>query len=282
MRLSGVAKETLAIIGRGTYVSPSGRQVSIAAEVSRAKAGTRLYRPAELAELASRPLARTGATHLTQVEVTSESTSGAGHRLVRGEGEARVFILNFASAKNPGGGFLGGARAQEEDLARASALYACQLTQPEYYAQNRACGTLLYTDHMIYSPDVPFFRDDAQRLLEEPYLLSVLTAPAPNAGEHRRRDDEPQAVEHALRTRAAHVLRVARSLGHEVLVLGAWGCGVFRNEPAFVANVFAALLASDELRGAFRRVVFAIFERSKTGATRRLFEERLLGGASST
>jgi len=254
--------------------------VSIAAEVSRAKAGTRLYRPAELAELASRPLA--GPKHATLISVTSESTSAAGHRLARDEGEARVFILNFASAKNPGGGFLGGARAQEEDLARASALYACQLTQPEYYAQNRACGTLLYTDYMIYSPDVPFFRDDAQRLLEEPYLLSVLTAPAPNAGEHRRRDDEPQGVEDALRARAAHVLRVARSHGHEVLVLGAWGCGVFRNEPTLVADAFAALLASDELRGAFRRVVFAIFERAKTGATRGIFEERLLGGASST
>ena len=107
---------------------------------------------------------------------------------MQAERVARVVALNFASAKNPGGGFLGGAKAQEEDLARSSALYACMRDQRAYYDANRHEPSLLYTDHMIYSPDVPFFRDDRLRFLEDPFLLSILTAPAPNAASNERRE----------------------------------------------------------------------------------------------
>jgi uncharacterized protein (TIGR02452 family) len=275
MGLSGIAKQTVEIVQRGEYVAPSGRTVSMLDGVERAKKGTRLYRPSELEALAANAPASTTRASRPAVSVTPETTSAAGRRLVVSERASRVLILNFASAKNPGGGFLGGAKAQEEDLARASALYACQLTQPDYYAANRACGSMLYTDHMIYSPDVPFFRDDALDLVEEPYALSVITAPAPNAGEHARRDPNHRDVVNAtLRGRAAHVLRVACAHEHRVLVLGAWGCGVFKNDPVFVATAFAELLASKELAGAFERVVFAIYDRSKAGATFRAFQER--------
>src|SRR6185312_12808515 len=103
--------------------------------------------------------------------------------LVARECEPHVVALNFASAKNPGGGFLGGAKAQEEDLCRCSALYTCQLTQSAYYEVNRATSSMLYTDNIIYSPDVPFFRDDRLQLLDEPFTVSIITAPAPNAGQ---------------------------------------------------------------------------------------------------
>src|SRR5262249_31356994 len=152
-------------------------------------------------------------------------------RLVEAEGEARVVALNFASAKNPGGGFLSGAKAQEEDLARCSALYTSQITQRAYYDANRAHGSMLYTDHIIYSPDVPFFRDARLELLEAPFLLSIITAPAPNAGEASRHGrGEADKVRRTLEARAGKVLAVAAAHGHTCLVLGAWGCGVFRNE----------------------------------------------------
>lgn len=153
MSLTGVAKETLEIVERGSYTTPSGKTASVRAAVDAAVRGTVLYRPDQLANLAIPP--PTAEAPPPRIEVTPETTAEAGRRLVEAEGEPRVVALNFASAKNPGGGFLGGAKAQEEDLARCSALYTCQITQRAYYDANRADGSMLYTDHIIYSPDVP-------------------------------------------------------------------------------------------------------------------------------
>jgi uncharacterized protein (TIGR02452 family) len=182
---------------------------------------------------------------------------------------ARVLALNFASAKNPGGGFLNGSQAQEESLARASGLYACISPHRAMYEANRRCPSCLYTDHIIYSPDVPVFRDDADALLDEPYLVSFLTAPAVNAGVVRAR--EPQnatRIEAVMLGRVEKVLAVAAVNGHDALVLGAWGCGVFGNEPEQVAGWFAAhLTGTGRFRAAFRRVVFAVLDRTPGMAT---------------
>lgn len=270
MSLAGVAKETLAIVERGTYTCPSGQVVSIAAEVAAALAGTVLHRPDELAAL---PLPTpTGGP--PRLEVWAESTAGAARRLVEREGETDVALLNFASAKNPGGGFLGGAKAQEEDLARCSALYHCVRTQREYYASNRAEPSMLYTDHIIFAPAVPFFRDERLDLLERPFCAGVVTAPAPNAGEHLRRDPAGHAaIAEALGRRAGRVLQVLAHHRQRVLVLGAWGCGVFRNDPAAVAATFARWLAEPAYAGAFTRVVFAILDRGGERRTLRAFEQ---------
>lgn len=269
MSLAGVAKETVAIVERGSYTSPSGQVVSIAAAIEAARRGTRLYRPEELADL---PLPPAGAG-APRIEVWAETTAGAARRLVEGEGLADVAALNFASAKNPGGGFLGGAKAQEEDLARCSALYHCVREARGYYDANRACDSLLYTDHIIYSPGVPFFRDERLDLLERPFCAAMVTAPAPNAGEHLRRHARGHAeIREALVRRAGHVLRVMAHHGHRTLVLGAWGCGVFRNDPKEVAAAFAGWLRSEAFARAFARVVFAVFDRSKDRSTLRAFE----------
>lgn len=141
-----------ALLRTGRYQSPSGGEVDLSAALEAAVAGTRLYAPEQLP---GEPQRREGASPV--VEVTSERTQEAAYRLVVEEGE-RVAWLSFASARRPGGGFLNGAVAQEEDLARCSGLYACLRTQPGYYAANRAEPSLLYTDHMIWAPEVPFFR----------------------------------------------------------------------------------------------------------------------------
>lgn len=265
MSLAGVAKDNLAIFERGTYIAPSGREVSVRDAVDRAVAGTVLYRPGEPAREVPPPAST------PRVEVTDESTGEAARRLVEADGVRRVVALNFASAKNPGGGFLGGAKAQEEDLARCSALYPCLLTQRAYYDANRAHGSLLYTDHVIYSPDVPFFRDERYDLIETPFVVSMITAPAPNAGEFLRHEPGGRAqVRATLERRAAQVLAVARAHGHACLVLGAWGCGVFGNDPAEVADVFGAVLAA----APFDRVVFAVYDRRPGQSTLRAFLDR--------
>src|SRR6185437_10556724 len=103
-------------------------------------------------------------------------------RLLRDEGADRVLALNFASARHPGGGFLKGSQAQEESLARASGLYACIAPLRGMYDANHRFRSCLYTDHLIYSPDVPVFRADNDSLLDHPYPVSFVTAPAVNAG----------------------------------------------------------------------------------------------------
>jgi uncharacterized protein (TIGR02452 family) len=273
MSLTQIAAETLEIARRGFYMVGSG-QVSIADAVARAIEGTLLYRPCDYEKLGTPTHPDVAAGPDPTLEVTAESTAEAARRLV-GEGHRHVLALNFASAKNPGGGFLSGARAQEEDLARCSALYVCQLKHPSYYAANRACASMLYTDHLIYSPDVPFFRDERLALLDAPFAVSIVTSPAPNAGNARPRGEAP-LVRATLERRAGHILRVAAHHRHRVLVLGAWGCGVFRNDPREVADVFAHLLTAGPLAPAFSRVVFAVYDRSKTGATLRAFQDRIL------
>lgn len=272
MTLAGVAAETVAIVDRGAYTSPSGQVVSIAAGVAAAARGTVLYRPEDFGAM----LRPQGGAHSGKMEVRADTTAGAARWLIEVEGCEAVAALSFASAKHPGGGFLGGAKAQEEDLARCSALYHCVHTQRGYYDANRDCDSLLYTDHLIYSPAVPFFRDEQHNLLERPFCVGIVTSPAPNAGEHLRRHARGQAeILVTLERRAEQVLRVMAHHGHAVLVLGAWGCGVFRNDPQEVAAVFARVLRSPEYEGAFARVVFAILDRKRDRATLRAFERAL-------
>eukprot|EP00933_Yihiella_yeosuensis_P033940 TRINITY_DN2752_c2_g1_i3.p1 TRINITY_DN2752_c2_g1~~TRINITY_DN2752_c2_g1_i3.p1 ORF type:complete len:251 (+),score=42.96 TRINITY_DN2752_c2_g1_i3:213-965(+) len=170
----------------------------------------------------------------------------------------RVMLLNFASAKNPGGGFLKGSQAQEESLARSSGLYPC-LTQflDDMYAKNRKDPQgCLYSDDMIYSPKVPFFRYDDGSFLEEPICASVISAPAPNCGAAKGVDIKQ--VVNAMRTRLYRVLFLAKSQGLDVLILGAWGCGVFCNPVRTVAQLFLEALSLPEFSGAFKRVCFPI------------------------
>ncbi|MCP3104686.1 TIGR02452 family protein [Myxococcus sp. K15C18031901] len=270
MSLKGLAQESLRIMEGGTYVSPSGRSVDLRDAVARAVEGTVLYGPEDFSGL--RGAEPREDARPPRLEVTAEKTGEAARRLVEEEGLARVVALNFASAKNPGGGFLGGAKAQEEDLARCSALYTCLLSQPGYYEANRWEHSALYTDHVIYSPDVPFFRDESLALLEQPFHVSLVTAPAPNAGVVQREGGRGRdALPGVLRARARKVLQVMAHQGHTTLVLGAWGCGVFRNDPTEVARAFARALES--LPGAFERVVFAVYERGGDGPNLRAFRE---------
>ncbi|WP_141583560.1 TIGR02452 family protein [Actinomadura sp. WMMA1423] len=258
------AQETVAILERGDYTAPSGRTVQVADRLAEAVRRTVLHRPDELDALLKR-LPPAGPGTRTRIEVTDETTLAAARRL-HGAGTA-PFALNFASAKNPGGGFLNGAHAQEEGLARSSGLYESLRSAREYYDFHRAQGDLLYSDHMIYSPDVPVFRDDSGRLLEEPYGVAFLTSPAPNRGAIRD-PAKAERIPAVLRLRARKVLAVALTHGHTRLVLGAWGCGVFRNDPAEVAEVFAeALRPGGEFADRFEHVVFAVWDTS-AGAPR--------------
>ena len=185
----------------------------------------------------------------TRVQVTNETTLGASRRLV--ERGLRSLALNFANGIHPGGGVLGGAKAQEEVLCRSSALYQTLIDDP-MYQEHRKRPLPDSTDWAIYSPDVPVFRMDDRTELQHPWLLSFITCAAPYAPVI----GQPQAGE-LLQKRMHRVLAIARSYGHAALVLGAWGCGAFVNDPHRTAMDFRQALEND-YSGAFSDIVFAI------------------------
>jgi uncharacterized protein (TIGR02452 family) len=264
-----IAGETVAILERGWYDHPSGR-VTIADELARAVAGTRLWTPEDAAAALGQLTLGAPAT-ATRVEVTNEASLAAARRL-----GGPVGCLNFASAKNPGGGFLGGAEAQEESLARSSGLYHCLLGVPGFYSFHRSQRDPLYSDHAIFSPEVPVFRDERGALLARPYPVSFVTAAAPNAGALAPGYPGAALLPEVLAARTARVLAVFWASGLRRLVLGAWGCGVFRNPPAFVAAAFAAQLGPSGAFGSrFEHVTFAVLDRAPGTPTLRAFADAL-------
>jgi uncharacterized protein (TIGR02452 family) len=261
------ARETLRILGAGAYLTPGGRRVTFGKQLAAARAHSVLYTPDQHDEVSRRCepiLCERAGRRPAAFAVVNATTLHASRELVRKDPSDRVMALNFASAKNPGGGFLNGSQAQEESLARASGLYACIEPLQVMYEANRRASSCLYTEHMIYSPDVPVFRDDADALLNEPYPVSFVTAPAVNAGVVRSREPRNVArIEPVMLARIERVLGLAVVNGHESLVLGAWGCGVFRNDPAQVAAGFARHLSgAGRFHSAFRKVVFAVLDRT--------------------
>jgi uncharacterized protein (TIGR02452 family) len=246
-----LGRETVRILEQGGYSTATGRLVQLAPSIEHAVGGTQSYPPDEaLPKL-------TFGERATSYAVVNASTLEEARRLV--EAGRRAVALNFASAKHPGGGFRSGARAQEESLARSSALYACLVNQP-MYEFHRSRHDPLYTDYAIYSPDVPVFRTDDGALLDRPYLCSFITAPAVNAGVVLQRAPSRRPEVRAAMARRVHkVLTIGAMHGHVTMVLGAWGCGAFRNDPQEVAELFHEALDTTFL-GAFSQVVFAVWD----------------------
>ncbi|MEU2660275.1 TIGR02452 family protein [Streptomyces sp. NPDC007325] len=269
-RLREIARQTEAIVAAGSYTAPDGRTVSLHEDLAAALAGTRLYGP--------EPVPVTpGTGHAGRIEVTGESSLAAARRMTGTAPGAPVAVLNFASARNPGGGYLNGAQAQEEALCRSSALHATLLRAPAYYEHHRADRDTFYTDRVIHSPRVPVFRDDRGALLDAPFTVGFLTSPAPNAGVVRRRNPgHAHRLPAALASRAERVLETAVAEEYRRIVLGAWGCGVFQNDPAEVAGAFRTLLTGDgRFAGHFDEVVFAVLDRASGTPTLAAFRRIL-------
>ena len=185
----------------------------------------------------------------TRVQVANETTLGASRRL--GESGLQPLALNFANGIHPGGGMFTGARAQEEVLCRSSALYQT-LVGDRMYETHRKRPRPDSTAWAIYSPNVPVFRTDAGTELERPWLLNFITCAAPYAPAV----GQPESAD-LLQKRIHRVLAIAKAHGYSTLVLGAWGCGAFRNDPHRTATDFRQALDND-FSGAFSDIVFAI------------------------
>jgi uncharacterized protein (TIGR02452 family) len=230
----------------GYYVLEDGTRVDWSRQVEVALSGKLSIPPDD-----PLPAAEAGRFTETRVQVANETTLGASSRL--GNRGLRPLALNFANGIKPGGGFLRGARAQEEVLCRSSALHATLVGDPMYEVHIKRSRPDS-TDWAIYSPDVPVFRTDDGTPIERPWLLSFLTCAAPYARAIGLRESGD-----LLRKRIYRVLGIARAYRYSALVLGAWGCGAFGNDPRRTAADFLDALEG-EFDGAFSDVVFAIVD----------------------
>ena len=162
--------------------------------------------------------------------------------------------------------------AQEESLAASSCLYKTLTAHETYYKMNRACSTMIYTDHAIFSPDVVFFRDGRFGLLKEPVEASVLTLPAVNMGQAILKGEDRALAEQSMKRRMKLALAIFASRGCRNLILGAYGCGVFRNDPVKVAGWWKELL-EQYFPGDFDTIVYAVLDRSATQTCLRAFRD---------
>jgi uncharacterized protein (TIGR02452 family) len=241
--LKQVAEETVTIVARGHYQPHNSPVVRL-----NWKKRATLYVPGEQITLPD-PLYDQKQPIVT---VAMETTLDGAQRFPNA-----ACVLNFASGKNPGGGFLRGSMAQEESIAYVSTLYH-SLNGSPHFDINRKCGTCAYTDHMVFSRDLVFRDPDDHFLLPEPWPLAVITAPAPNKGAMMQRGEDLTQLRAILKRRALQILRIAIQNRQDNLVLGAWGCGVFRNDLEEVIAVFREAICT--YGGYFRNVHFAIFD----------------------
>lgn len=228
----------------GGYINKAGESVDWGQAVQAARTA-RVSIPPE----AALPAGGGSSFPETLIQVSNETTLGASRRLV--EQGCKPLALNFANGIHPGGGFLSGAKAQEEVLCRSSALFPTLAGDP-MYAAHRQRPRLDASDWAILSPDVPVFRKDDGTELPQPWLLDFITCAAPVA----YRIGQPEAGD-LLQKRIQRVLAIAQAYGYTVLVLGAWGCGAFHNDPQRTAADFRDAL-QNEFRGAFSTILFAI------------------------
>ncbi|MEO1260431.1 MAG: TIGR02452 family protein [Bacteroidota bacterium] len=261
MKRKAIAADTLKIIKQGYFINPDGETISVKKEQTYAENNTRLYTPEGSDQLIKELQVRPYGGGKTAIIVNRETTMDAARQLIYA-GARHVLCLNFASAKNPGGGFLGGAQAQEESIARATGLYPCLLRARTYYEVHRKMKSCMYTDHMIYSPAVPIFKDENGANLHRLDCTAVITSPAVNAGVVLQREPENIArIEPTMRRRIEKVLAIALANDHRIIVLGAWGCGVFRNNPDDMARYFRGVIDA-KFDNAFEKIVFAIYARN--------------------
>lgn len=184
-------------------------------------------------------------------DTVSAITSYAGKYHNPNTRHGKVAALNFASYTTPGGGYLTGSRAQEEALCHESTLYNVLARQEPYYAWNRQhLGSGMYRNRALYSPDVLFFQDN------QVYRCDIITCAAPNRSGKSCLKDSESVNTRVLTERIKFVLMLAEKEEVDTLILGAWGCGVFGQNPVQVAELFRTELCSQPY--GFSRVIFAI------------------------
>jgi len=214
------------------------------------------------------------------VKVTKNSTFNAARNYT-----GKVAVLNFASATNPGGGVTKGSNAQEECLCRCSTLYNV-LSDPKFdeifYKPHKEHGNALHNHDAIYTPNIQIIKSDNYNLLYRPFSVNVVTCAAPNLREtpanayNHERGEKPDVTNEELFNihfrRAVHIFELAYSHGNETIILGAFGCGAFKNPPEIVAKAYKKALEIGKIY--FKNIEFAVYS-GKDDTNYKVFKEIL-------
>lgn len=254
------AINTVELINIGKYYN-NGKAYDLNKNLTMLLERTKLYRKEEL--FVTRPKFEDN----PKIIFSKRTTTEACQNMISNYSEAhyKVGAFNFASAKHPGGGFLRGALAQEESIARVSTLYPSLLRCPDFYNYNMSLKTALYSDYIIYSEGVTIFKDDEGEFLDKPYNVDIITSPAPNAKVIR--DNEKHNISKiniTMENRIRKIIKVAILNNIDCLVLGAFGCGVFGNSLHDVSKIFKKILIEEDYQKYFKVIEFAIYDRNPT------------------
>jgi len=252
---------TCACVQNGKYVTENSKQVTLPLNHHIGE-GTLYYRE-ELAPIHKKRFSRTLIRAVCEdCLVTAANIRAAGEE---------VCVLNMANRRTPGGGVLQGCGAQEEYLFRCSdyyrSLYRYSYLANEYgIEQARDCYPMDRDFGGIFSRNVTIFRGSEKSgypLLEKPWKANFIAVAALNRPDVESEDGvlrlTPPMI-HATKNKIRTMLRIAAINNQPNLVLGAFGCGAFRNPPAHMAELFAEILEEEEFKGAFKRVFFSIIE----------------------
>ncbi len=208
-----------------------------------------------------------------KVSVSGERSFEAAMRLRKESPDAKIAVLNFANAFHAGGGVTRGSSAQEESLCRCSTLYPLiyrRTLRDSFYKHHIDLGSGKATDSLIYSEGVIICKTDTslpQRMPKKDWVtVDVITQAAPDLrdkgnayaaiGRQRVEMNDAELFGYHVK-RAMHLLTCAAAKGADILVLGAFGCGAFRNNPEVVARAYKVALA--EFPKVFEQVVFAVY-----------------------
>ena len=209
----------------------------------------------------------------TVITVTGDRSFQAAMRLHRENPDAKIAVMNFANAFHPGGGVTKGSSAQEESLCRTSTLYPLlyRVTlRDSYYKHHHDVNTPKATDSLIYTEGVVICKTDEslpKRMdpqdwvtvdvitIAAPDLRSRSNVHAPLVGSGTYMNNAELFGYHV--KRAIHMLTCAASKKADILVLGAFGCGAFQNDPNVVARAYKTAL--QEFPKVFDKIEFAVY-----------------------
>lgn len=256
-----VFASTIQAVQRQNYISESGKTVSLIPN-PQLVSGTKLYAEELYPDNPSQ-------TYDTEIVVENEDCLAVAERYVR-SGSGNVAVLNMASRQTPGGGVYTGAGAQEESCFRRSnyylSLYQFADFADQYHIKRSPVGYPLDRNFGgCFSPGVTVFRDVEARgyaFIDDPWEVSFIAVPALNrpktvrnqSGEIRIADSLIPAAKNKIRT----IFNIAVDNQIDILVLGAHGCGAFKNPPGHIAELFREILSEPAYKNRFKKISFAI------------------------
>lgn len=254
-----VFHNTVELVNTGFYYSEDNERIEFD-DIEEMSIGTRFYENSfEVQNIIQN-------TELTTIEVVNADCMYEGIRLLNlGYNPA---ILNMASRHNPGGGVTTGAGAQEETIFRRTNIFRSLYQFAPYAEQyNVKQSKLQYPMDKnfggIYSPKVTIFREDERngyKLINHPKKLAFISVAGVNRPSLNRNGMIEDFVVEQIKNKMRTILRIGLIHSHDALVLGALGCGAFRNPPKHIACLFDEVIKEKEFANKYKYIVFAILE----------------------